>query len=198
MRIVSRSALAVLCCSLLASCALVRERLALMEGNILASRGDHRESMASYLRAKGHPSIAPYADYGLGCVYLSLGETEGALRRFLSASTAAVAAGPSELLFRSRYNMGIARYRSGDFAGAAADFRGALETDGSRKEAKRNLELSLLMLSRRSASATSMAPLGSRDAANEPKVLFDFIREKESDRWKSREWKGDSSSAADY
>jgi Ca-activated chloride channel family protein len=101
-------------------------------------------------------------------------------------------------LFRSRYNSGIARYRAGDFAGAAADFRRALETDGSRQDAKRNLELSLRMLSRKSASATSVAPLGRREAGAEPKVLFDFIREKESDRWRSREWKGDSSSAADY
>ncbi len=185
--------------ALLASCSMYRERLAVMEGNLLASRGVPREATAAYLRAKNDPAVAPYADYGLGSVYLSLAETEAAVRRFTAAEDAASSL-PSarELSFRSRYNRGIARYRAGDFAGAAADFRRALETDGSRKEAKRNLELSLRMLSRKSSSATSMAPLGMREAGAEPKDLFDFIREKESDRWRSREWKGDVSSAADY
>jgi Ca-activated chloride channel family protein len=192
--------LAALCCALLGSCAGNRERLAVMEGNMLAGRGQAREATASYLRGTEHPAVAPYADYGLGAVYLSLGETEGSLRRLAAAEAAAAAIGSParELLFRSRYNAGVARYRSGDFSGAAADFRRALEADGSRKVAKRNLELSLRMLSRKSASATSAAPLGRRDAANEPKVLFDFIREKESDRWKSREWKADVTTAADY
>jgi Ca-activated chloride channel family protein len=169
-----------------------------MEGNMLAGRGKTREATAAYLRAKGHPVVAPYADYGLGCVYLSLGEIEGALRRFAAAETAAASLSSRELLFRSRYNMGVARYRSGDFSGAAADFRRALEADGAQLDAKRNLELSLRMLSRRSTAATSVAPLGRRDAGNEPKVLFDYIREKEGDRWRSREWKGDTATAADY
>jgi Ca-activated chloride channel family protein len=195
------TAAAALSCLLLASCDRSLARLVLLEANYLSAQGSQREAVAAYSRVSGRGLFDPYADYGLGVVYLSLGEIEPALGRFAAALDAADGgAGGSdrELVYRARYNAGLARYRSGQYALAADEFRRALEADGAKPAAKRNLELSLRALNRTSAPAASASPLGSRKAGPEPKALFDFIREKEGDRWKSREWKAASANTLDY
>jgi Ca-activated chloride channel family protein len=93
-----------------------------------------------------------------------------------------------ELIYRINYNRGVVRFHAGDFAAAAEDFRAALETDGSRIEAKRNLELSLLSMSRQSSGVASAPGLNIQEEQRGTKALFDYIRRKEQDQWKSREW----------
>lgn len=197
-----RTAAAALACLLLASCDRNLARLVLLEANYLSAQGAQREAVAAYSRVSGRGLFDAYADYGLGVVYLSLGEIEPALGRFAAALEAAEGDGAGEsdreLVYRARYNSGLARYRSGQYALAADEFRRALEADGAKPAAKRNLELSLRALNRTSAPAASASPLGSRKAGPEPKALFDFIREKEGDRWKSREWKAASANTLDY
>ncbi|OHE73156.1 MAG: hypothetical protein A2413_03495 [Treponema sp. RIFOXYC1_FULL_61_9] len=184
---------------LLPSCSFVASRLAMLEGGAYASRGLSREALAAYLRAGADASAAPYAQYALGCVYLELGETEAAVARFAEAEELSAATSPDrELAYRARYNGGVARFRAGDISAAAAYFKRALEADGSRKEAKRNLELCQRLLARRKSSAASAAPAEDARSPSKPNALFDFIREKESDKWKSREWKAESRAAADY
>ena len=181
------------------SCSFVASRLAMLEGGAYASRGLNREALAAYLRASADPSASPYAQFALGCVYLELGEIDSAIARFGEAEAKSAALLPDgELTYRARYNGGVASFRAGDIAAAAEQFKRALETDGSRKEAKRNLELCQRLLSRRKSAASSAAPAGTSGSAAKPNALFDFIREKEGDRWKSREWKAESSTSPDY
>lgn len=188
--------------SLLSSCSLAGGRFAILEANFLAGRGDHRQAVALYSRAAAEQPLEPYASYGLGLVYLSLGELEPALSRFLRAAELVEsderAGAGRELAYRARYNAGIALYRSGDLHGAADEFKRALMRDGSRLAAKRNLELCLKGIERRSVPGASSSQLGGRAPSPEPKTLFDYIREKESERWRSREWQADSANTPDY
>jgi Ca-activated chloride channel family protein len=145
---------------------------------------------------------APYAQYGLGYIYLVLGENRAALGRFAAAEEA-LARFPregehQELVYRIHYNTGVIRFQEEDYTGAAAEFRKALETDGSRIEAKRNLELSLLSLGPRGNAAEALR-IRHEAGEGETGALFDYIRRKEQDRWKSREWAGDTPvSGPDY
>ncbi len=190
---------------LLGACAEVPDRLRILEGGFRSSRGAYTEAVAAYLPAVSSPTVGSYAAYGLGTVYLALGENDAAQRRF-AAAEAGLETGPPggtaaairELRYRLRFNAGVSRFQGGDFAGAAAAFRTALELDGRRPEAKRNLELSLRALSRQSAAAASQAPVEQRSGSQAAQVVFNFIRQKESDRWKSREWEAENASAVDY
>jgi Ca-activated chloride channel family protein len=153
------------------------------------------------MKALDYPEAAPYAEYGLSYVYFGLDEGEAALERLAAAREALVplpAEEHRELIYRVHYNTGIILFWKENYTGAAAEFRKALETDGGRVEAKRNLELSLL--SSRSPEGAGQAPpvdrLGGGEGAD---TLFEYIRWKERDRWKSREWVEDTSvSGPDY
>jgi Ca-activated chloride channel family protein len=174
-----------------------------MRGNFFNSQGMYTEAISSYLEALRYPETAPYAEYGLGSVYLSMSEDNAALQRFSAAETA-LRTFPREdhreLIYRIHYNAGVVRFQGGDFTGAAAQFRGALEADSARIEAKRNLELSLLFLIRQNAAAAASAPpAGIEESRSGPEALFDYLRRKEQDQWKSREWIEDTvPSGPDY
>jgi len=184
---------------LLSSCSFAGARFAVLEGNFLYGGAQHQDAVAAYSRAADFPSTGPYADYGLGLVYLALGESEAALGRFEAAAQAAVSdPGMRELAYRSFYNAGITRFRAGDYEGSVEEFRRALDQDGSRSDAKRNLELGLRMVARKTVPAASLAELGKATAGPEPKTLFNFLREKEGDRWRNQEWSADSADTPDY
>jgi Ca-activated chloride channel family protein len=161
----------------------------------------YTEAITAYRSSLAFPAAAPYGEYGLGVIYLSLDEGEAALERFAAAEKALAASGGEEhreLRYRIHYNRGVIRFRNGDYAAAAGEFRRALETDGSHVEAKRNLELSLLSAGRRE-SAVPVPFDGRGDAGEGAKVLFDYLRQKEQDRWRSREWAEDAPlSGPDY
>jgi Ca-activated chloride channel family protein len=169
-----------------------------MEGNFFSSRGMYTEAISSYSRALGYPEAAPYGEYGLGAVYLSLDEGRAAQRRFTAAEEALRRLSREdhlELIYRIRYNTGIIRFGGGDYEGAAEQFRKALEIDGRRVEAKRNLELSLLSLSRFSVPVSvPSAPSGGGGT----ETLFEYIRQKEQAQWKSREWTENAAAGPDY
>jgi Ca-activated chloride channel family protein len=84
----------------------------------------------------------------------------------------------------------VARFIQADYAGAAGEFRKALEADGSRIEAKRNLELSLVSISNQAnqETAASALPLDWVEGDKGPDILYDYIRRKEQEQWKSQEW----------
>jgi len=85
-------------------------------------------------------------------------------------------------VYRIRYNKALSLFQGEDYEGAAKVFRSALEVDGERRAAKRNLELSLLYLSRKTAPSAQSAPFETRQESGAAKTLFDYIREKESNR----------------
>jgi Ca-activated chloride channel family protein len=186
---------------LLGSCSPAAGKLKIVEGSFYQSRGMYTEAIAAYLDALDYDEAAPYAEFGLGVIYLAMDETEAALGRFAAAETALKALGGeghTELIYRIHYNTGFIRFTQGDFPAAAGEFTRALEADGSHIDAKRNLELSLLSLNREENTASAAVPLGQAgDGGGE--ILFDYIRQKEQDRWKSREWAEDTAvSGPDY
>jgi Ca-activated chloride channel family protein len=168
-------------------------KLMLLRGNFLSARGLYTEAILAYLEALEYDETAPYAEYGLGSACLALDEDAAALQRFAAAEER-LAGMPREdhreLLYRINYNRGVVRFHAGDFSAAAEEFRAALETDGSRIEAKRNLELSLLSMTGRSASAAPGVNLAEEPTGSQ--ALFEYIRQKEQDQWKSREWSGET------
>jgi Ca-activated chloride channel family protein len=176
-------------------------KLLIMEGNFLSSRGLYTGAISSYLRALRYPEAAPYGEYGLGIVYASLGEGKAALEKFQSAEERlGEPDSHEELLFRLRYNRGILLFEEGRFGEAAAAFRGALEIDGSRLEAKRNLELSLLYKTRteRPPQAAGL-PAPGREAEADHAPLFEYLRRREQEQYRSREWNEDADpSGPDY
>lgn len=181
---------------LLSSCSRLEVLAATVEAKLRFDAEDYSGAVAAYARALGDPRAAPYAAYGLGAVYLAMGETGSALSRFDQAAAAEDAS--VELRFRASYDAGIAHFRNGDYAAAIAAFRTALEYDSGREEAKANLELSIARQERSAAAASSVAPLSTKRGKPESSALFDYLRQQESQRWKSREWKQESESWLDY
>jgi Ca-activated chloride channel family protein len=175
-----------------------------MEGNFYNSRGMYTEAIASYLKALDYPGAAPYGEYGLGSAYFALEEGKAALERYRNAEKGLEnleKGAHRELRYRIHYNSGIILFEEGDYHEAAAAFKDALKIDGGRVEAKRNLELSLLFdLSRGSPqTGSSNSGTGEEDGEAGTSTLFEYLRKKEQDQWKSREWQADSGFAGpDY
>jgi Ca-activated chloride channel family protein len=191
----------------LGACSAFSGKLLIMEGNFYQSRGIYTRAISAYLKALNYPETVPYAEYGLGSSYLALEEGKAALERFAAAEKA-LDSGPGktsperrrELSYRVRYNTGLVLFAEGDFDGAAEAFRGALEIDGSRIEAKRNLELSLLSRPREKSSAAARGESReSGEGKNQGQALFDYLSRKEQNQWKSQEWIGEAPPAGpDY
>jgi Ca-activated chloride channel family protein len=173
-----------------------------MRGNFFNSQGLYTEAILAYMSALEFSETAPYAEYGLGTIYLSLDERNAALEHFAAAEEQLKTFRKEdhrELVYRIHYNSGVIHFYSGNYGGAAEQFRIALETDGGRIDAKRNLELSLLSLSRQSGSAASSLSVNTEEQRKGSQVLFDYVRRKEEDQWKSREWIEDvPASGPDY
>jgi Ca-activated chloride channel family protein len=191
-------------CVLFISCSDVPGKLKVVEGSFFNHQGMYAEAIAAYRASLGFTEAAPYGEYGLAVMYLALDEGEAALGRLDAAEEALADLTGEEhraLRYGIHYNRGVIRFQNEDYAGAAGDFRKALETDSSHIEAKRNLELSLLSMNRPDA------PVPPADAANSEQggdalddiFLFEYLRNKEQDRWKSREWVEDTDvSGPDY
>ncbi|MDR1030580.1 MAG: tetratricopeptide repeat protein [Treponema sp.] len=166
--------------------------LLIMEGNFFNSRNRYTQAISAYLKALKYAEARPYAEFGLGTAYFSLDEGAVALKRFAAALEALNAmpkeAAP-ELVYRIHYNSGVVQFKEGDYAGAVTSFRQALQTDGSRIEAKQNLELSLLALARgNNPSAVSSREGVAADTEAGVSALFEYIHQKEQNQWRSREW----------
>ncbi|MCL2319914.1 MAG: tetratricopeptide repeat protein, partial [Treponema sp.] len=197
--------LCLLCLFLGSSCVNIQGKLLVMEGNFYNTRGFYTEAISSYLKALNFPETAPYAEYGLASAYFSLEENGAALERYRAAEKELLGLGEEghgELKYRIYYNMGIIYFERGEYSEAVNAFREALKVDGSRIEAKRNLELSLLTLNRASppeAVSSREQSENRRGSGGASPALFDYLRQKEQEQWKSREWTGENdSSGPDY
>ncbi|MDR0639517.1 MAG: VWA domain-containing protein [Spirochaetaceae bacterium] len=202
----------------------IEAKFRLLEGNFFVARAMLGEAETSYTRSRSlaAPGDVPYALYALGLARLldeeeAVSEEVAAAALFDQAHALIVtdnAAGTDknfrhghgdrhrELAYRIHYNAGIAHYRAGNAEEAAREFRQALLVDPGRIEAKRNLEISLVLLESKNAVETSEIksahPAREGPSRGNP-VLFDFIREKETGRWKSYVWQGgEGDSSGDY
>ena len=201
---VKSSVFILLCVFLLNSCAKVQGKLLIMEANFFSTRGFYTEAISSYMKALDYE--APYAEYGLGTAYFALEEGSAALERYKAAIKSLDELRPeqhTELRYRLYYNMGIIHFEKGNYEEAAGAFRDALKVDGSRIEAKRNLELSLLTITRnnppQAASSQGRVEGSQQGLAGNSSALFEYLKEKEQEHWKSREWTEESDfSGPDY
>jgi Ca-activated chloride channel family protein len=189
------TSLLLFCLVLFSSCRGTQGKLLIMEANFLNTRGYYTEAISAYLRALQYNEAAPYAEYGLASAFFALEESDAALDRYLEAEKALELLGDAhnELRYRIHYNRGIIYFEKGEYNEAALAFREALKVDSGRIEAKRNLELSLLTDTWRSPPSPVYSPEGADrpDNAQEDgssQVLFDYLRAKEQEQWKSREW----------
>jgi Ca-activated chloride channel family protein len=186
-KIAARATVSIVSLFLLGSCDAVRGGLLIMEGNFYSGRGMNEEAVSAFTQALSHERASLYAQYGIGTAYLNMNDTEDALEQFALVEKETKPNTHTELRYRNAYNTGVARFAEGDYAEAASAFRKALEANPSRFEAKRNLELSLRSLAEENSGAAQDAD---RDAAENPgsKAFFDYLREKEQEKWRSREW----------
>ena len=193
-----------LCLILFSSCARTQGKLYILEANFFNTRGYYTEAIASYLKALNYDDAAPYAEFGLASSFFSLEEGEAALARYGEAEKALgfKYEDHGELRFRIHYNMGIIYFENGEYEEAVHEFREALKVDGSRIEAKRNLELSLLTSARSSspqAASSEETEGGGGGLGGGNLVLFEYLKAKEQEQWKSREWTEESDySGPDY
>jgi len=195
---------AMLCLFVLSSCSNIQGKLLVMEANFFNTRGLYTEAIASYLKALNHEEAVPYAEYGLASVFSALDEGEAALDRYIEAEKFLLLNSEDhpELRYRIHYNMGIIYFENEKYADAIDSFKEALKVDGSRIEAKRNLELSLLSRARSSQSqgaSSQEAEDGRQGSGGGSSVIFEYLKAKEQEQWKSREWIGENSySGPDY
>jgi len=172
-------------CFLFLGCSNATGKLLIIDANFLSSQGRFTEAVTQYTKALEYEDAAPYAQYGLGSVYFSMGEEEAALDSFAKAGNMLDSLPQNlnrELRYRISYNTGVALFSGGNFSSAADSFRDALKTDGRKTEAKRNLELSLLSNARQNTVS------GGHRENEGITALFDYIRQKELDQWTNREW----------
>ena len=182
----------------LSSC--TRGKLLIMEANYYNSRGRFNDAITSYFKALEYTEAAAYAQYGLGSVFYSLNEEKAALERFGNCGSLLDNLSPAEhreLRYRNIYNSGIIYFSEGDYIGAAEAFKDALRLDPRRLDAKHNLELSLMSLSRQSAGEGNTENQEQDSEARS--VLFEYLKQKEQNQWKSREWDiDDNQTGPDY
>lgn len=169
-----------------------------MAGNLLYGGGRYTGAITNYLAASEDERTAPYAEYGLGVIYLAMNEEDAALGRFDAAGAALDGAEHNELRYRLHYNRGIIFFEREDFSRAAAEFRKALESGPGHVEAKRNLELSLLSYEQRRREDPG-ARTGHEEPGEADDILYEYLRREEEKRWRNQEWTGDAPfSGPDY
>ena len=175
------------------SCSQAEGKFLIMEGNYFSSRHRYDVAISSYLGAL--ETETPYAEYGLGLSYSALDENDAALEQYAAAekSLETEKGEHTELRYRLNFNRGIILFEQGNFRGAADSFRKALEIDGSRLDAKRNLELSLLAAGQTSNESPAAAESSGAETedSKQAQALFDYLRQKEQDQWRS-DWTADS------
>ncbi|MDR2149250.1 MAG: tetratricopeptide repeat protein [Spirochaetaceae bacterium] len=177
------------------SCSNVTGIIAVVEGNFYYGRGQYTRAITAYMKALKSEKTLPYAEFGLGAAYYALDEEALAAKRFVAS---AQATNNRALQHRIHYNTGIIHFEQNNFEAAVKEFRLALELDGSTLDAKRNLELSLSALAQHRTKPKVQTKSDSTHKAAQT-VLFDYLREKERNHWKSQEWvEPDAYSGADY
>ena len=188
-------------------CGALNSKLEIFEANFYFSRGMVNEAISKYLSAAENQETAPYAHFALGTIYLALEQHDAALERFIMAEKSLPVSdnnsASASILYKIRYNACIVHFEKGEYREAAASFKGALEIDRQQRNAKRNLELSFLLLDNKSQNAelenNQAGSIASGSRSGSSGILFDYMRRKEMDKWKSIEWTGtEDNTGPDY
>ena len=168
------------------------EGYGIFQGKIDFDKKDYQKSTADFLKVyvsaqkRGDVEFSDYALYGLGVSYLAQGNADCAMEKFSMISDSA----NDRIRFAVLYNSGIIAHRQGDYRQAAEKFRKALEIDGTSKNAKINLELSLkekILDHEEGEESGSPESYQSSDNKALENAVYSIIRENEEEQWKSRQ-----------
>ena len=98
------------------------------------------------------------------------------------------------------YNCGIIANRKGNYVEAAKWFRNALKIDGTKIDAKINLELSLMNAEKEAKSKANVQNQvsESRTSSTMEESIFARIREYDKKQWKNSQKSENSNSSQDY
>lgn len=151
------------------------------------------EQMASQYGAREY---ADYARYGLVSVWLAQNELTAAAVRLEQLFLTTVPGLQSGIW----YQAGVLAFRTGDYERAVRCFKQSLLFDPKALDAKINLELGTRALIEQEAPARSSGGSvhGRESPDPEDRLVFDLIRKKEQDRWKTGDKTGDSRQQPDY
>ena len=165
-------------------------------------RKDYNAAVADFLsalttaKASGDDTLEQYALYGLALTYMSQNQFPAALERFAMISDSA----PPSLRFAAAYHAGLIAHKKGDYEEAVRRFRQALQADGSKIDAKINLEISqndaLARRRMKNSGITGVSEEKNTDAAEE--TIFKRIQEMDRKQWKNSETEESSGSSLDY
>jgi Ca-activated chloride channel family protein len=145
----------------------------------------------------GDSLVQQYALYGLAVTYMTQEENGSALERLSQIAPDA----PQQVRYAAYYNAGIIANRSGDYKKAAALFKQAILADGTKADAKINLELSQKQESTHKAQDAEQEMKSVSENNNESaleKAVFSLIRENEQKKWKNSQSDKKENSAVDY
>lgn len=169
----------------LSGCNAIERHFLVAKGNYDYSRGEYQQANIAYLRACGDGEYQRLLAYNLGNTYSVLGEAEAALEEWEISGESR----EEEVAFRTHFNTGCLLYDLGRYSEAYTEFREALELDPASREAKINLEYSLLKLHGANDTPTvSQAEEQDRDAPEineESNRILEYVRRKELELWES-------------
>lgn len=191
------SIMLILCCFLFTSCNNISVPWKIFEGRVAYSSHNYQKAVACFLEAaeSADDKFKPYALYGLGTSYLGLGENIQCVEKLSQISENA----PEHILYGLNYNCGIAAYNQGHFDKAAEFFKNALLIDGTKIDAKINLEISKKQHSAAKDSVTELAEVTEVTKQNViENTIFSIIREGEEQRWKNQQVTDEILSSQDY
>jgi Ca-activated chloride channel family protein len=123
-----------------------RAGAATFEGSLRAANktyddGNYEDALEQYGEASGRRPADPRPVFNAGDALYRLDRDTDAAGAF--DSVAARRDAPAPLRAAALYNMGNARYRNGDYAGAADAYRGALSLNPGDEDARKNLVIAL-------------------------------------------------------
>lgn len=174
----------------------------IMEGSWFFYQKRYNNSVAKFLQTvydsenSKNQILNQYALYDLATTYLAQNENDVAYERYLQLKNAE----DKNVKFSTYYNCGIIAYRKGNFLQAANCFKNALKIDGSKIDAKINLELSVMNLEKESKAKENV--LSQVAEENSPSAMeqavFERIREYDKKQWKNSEKSENSNSSQDF
>ncbi len=174
----------------------------ILEGSWFWYQKKYNDSVEKYLQTvfdaqdEGNLLLEQYAVYDLATTYLVQNENDVALERFKQLENVE----DKNVRYAVFYNCGIIANRKGNYEDAAKYFRNALKIDGTKIDAKINLELSLMNTEKEAKSKQNVQSQVSetKTSSTMEESIFARIREYDEKQWKNSEKSENSNSPQDY
>lgn len=162
----------------------------------------YNRAIAGYLQVlldskdEGDKILEDIALYNLGSTYLVQNENEAANEKFYEISDSAL----ERVKYSAFYNAGIISYNQGDYDLAVEYFRSALKIDGSKIDAKINLELSMQKSSKdANSNENEISPSSEQEKHDAMEdAVFRLIKENDAKQWENNETHENSLGSDDF